>query len=156
MQFLADLMLKKLARWLRVLGVSTLYAGDFRIREDDELIKLALKKKAVLLTRDEKLFNKARDYAQVLLIKSIYLSKQLKQVLKEFKIKTNFPEKTLCPQCNSRLKQVGKKVVKQKVFPAVYKAHSIFWVCINKQCGKVYWQGSHWKKIETVINKIMQ
>ena len=79
MQFLADLMLKKLARWLRVLGVSTLYAGDFRIREDDELIKLALKKKAVLLTRDEKLFNKARDYTQVLLIKSIYLSKQLKQ-----------------------------------------------------------------------------
>ncbi|HIH20450.1 TPA: hypothetical protein HA244_04245 [Candidatus Micrarchaeota archaeon] len=66
-EFVADAMLGKLTRWLRLLGQKTFYERD----ADDELVlKKAIKEKAVLLTRDRELAGKARDYAHVILFKT--------------------------------------------------------------------------------------
>ncbi len=47
MQFIADVMLGKLARWLRILGFDTWYSNKY---EDDELIELGEKTCRILLT----------------------------------------------------------------------------------------------------------
>lgn len=55
--FVADVMLKKLARWLRILGVEVLYPTSV---DDDEIIKLAKEKGKTILTMDEELCQRAR------------------------------------------------------------------------------------------------
>ena len=151
--FLADIMLKKLCRWLRIFGVSTIYAGNYT-EDDDEIIKLAIEKKMVLLTADEALYNKARDYVKAILLEGTDLVAQIEQINKEVKLglSSKFLAKTLCAQCNSKLKVVGKDAVRGKVFTSVLRNHRKFWLC--QECGKIYWQGSHWKKIRKTAGKI--
>jgi uncharacterized protein with PIN domain len=48
-EFVADAMLGDVAKWLRILGVSTFYEP---YAEDEELIEVAKRCGAVLLTRD--------------------------------------------------------------------------------------------------------
>jgi uncharacterized protein with PIN domain len=38
----------------------------------------------------------------------------------------------------------------EKLANLAYRFQS-FWVCTNVSCAKVYWQGSHWKKIEETL-----
>ena len=152
--FVADVMLKKLARWLRIIGVPTVFAGDFT-EDDDEIIKLAMREKGVLLTRDKRLSEKARYYVPVVLLSGVSLEKQLNQLIKERRIGLGgFPSRTLCPRCGAALKVVGREKVKGKVFARVYKAHEKFWLCANRKCGKVYWAGSHWEKIGRTMAKV--
>ena len=154
MLFVADVMLKKLARWLRIIGVPTVFAGDFT-EDDDEIIKLAMAKKAVLLTRDKALAKKAGDYVPVVLLSSTVFEKQLLQLVKEKRIQlAGFESRTLCPQCGSKLRVVDREKVKEKVFPRVYKAHEKFWLCSDTKCGKIYWEGSHWRKIGGTVEKV--
>ena len=40
---------------------------------------------------------------------------------------------------------------KDKVLEGTYQRHSKFWIC--SQCSKIYWQGSHWKKINETLEK---
>ncbi|MDI7277663.1 MAG: Mut7-C RNAse domain-containing protein, partial [Anaerolineae bacterium] len=47
--FVADAMLGRLARWLRILGYDTLYDPRWH---DDELVRLARAQGRILLTRD--------------------------------------------------------------------------------------------------------
>ena len=51
-RFLADRMLGKLARWLRILGFDTEYADDTR---DVEIVQRAAEESRILLTRDREL-----------------------------------------------------------------------------------------------------
>jgi uncharacterized protein with PIN domain len=137
-------MLKKLARWLRMLGQNTLHAGDYT-EDDDEIIKLSIKNNAVLLTRDEKLYQKAKQYTKTILIKSDDLEEQLKQL----KIK---PENPRCTQCNGKLVEVEKDKIKDKTPEKVFQKINHFWKC--EDCGKIYWKGGHWKKIESIKKKL--
>jgi uncharacterized protein with PIN domain len=41
--------------------------------------------------------------------------------------------------------------VKGKVPNQTFNFYNDFWICINQSCGKIYWQGSHWKKINEVL-----
>ncbi len=156
MLFLADVMLKKLARWLRIVGAPTIYAGDYT-EDDDEIIKLAMARKAVLLTLDKKMFEKARDYVPAVFFPTTRLEKQLSKLIKQYSIPVeDFPSRTICPQCNSALRQVPRERVKGKVFPKLYKLHKKFWACTNKRCGKIYWEGSHWEKIEKTVARVIE
>ncbi len=56
MKFLADAMLGKLTRWLRILGQDVVYSVEFN---DSELLDLAKKEKRVLLTKDFELYKRA-------------------------------------------------------------------------------------------------
>ncbi|MEK6667144.1 MAG: Mut7-C RNAse domain-containing protein, partial [candidate division NC10 bacterium] len=51
-RFVADMMLGKLARWLRAMGYDTVY---FRVAEDRHLLQLAHAEARTLLTRDTRL-----------------------------------------------------------------------------------------------------
>lgn len=156
MLFLCDLMLGKLVRWLRLIGVKTIYAKELPSSEDDELIKTAMKRKAVFLTRDEKLYEKARGYVPALLIKSNDFDEQLREVVRAFRIripKREIPQ-TLCPVCGSELKRVTKKSVKGAVWPRVYARNGLFWRCENPRCAQIYWKGTHVTEIKRILKEL--
>ncbi len=153
--FLADAMLGKLVRWLRLLGIKVFYVKELGIVEDDEIIKKILQTKSVFLTRDEKLAKKAGGYAPTLLIKSNYLREQLKEFFKAFKMR--LPKNVslaICPLCGGKLKRVKKASVRGEVFPRVYARARAFWRCNNKKCRQLYWKGTHVTEIQRVLKTI--
>ncbi|MEN6310956.1 MAG: DUF5615 family PIN-like protein, partial [Acidobacteriota bacterium] len=67
MKFVADCMLGRLAKWLRVLGFDVLY---FSRAEDRELVAIARRDGRVLLTRDTGLIEKTKKRENRLFVAS--------------------------------------------------------------------------------------
>ncbi|MCX7991413.1 MAG: Mut7-C RNAse domain-containing protein, partial [Proteobacteria bacterium] len=82
-KFIADVMLGKLAKWLRILGIDTLYSSSF---DDKEIIFLAVNESRIVLTRDNRL-QKDLGNKKSVLIKSDNLFEQLSQVIDTFNLK---------------------------------------------------------------------
>jgi hypothetical protein len=47
--------------------------------------------------------------------------------------------------CNGAIERADKKEIEGEVPGTVFDAHREFWLCST--CGKIYWQGKHWKTI---------
>lgn len=150
-KFLADAMLKKLAEWLRILGIYCEY--DFVVgKPDSEIMDYAKKNRLILLTRDAKMVpSLEKRNVDYLLIGSMDTSEQLAQVLRAYGYRIGFPEYTRCPSCNGEFRIV-RSVDRSQVPPNVYARKRKFWIC--KSCGKIYWKGGHWKNMYKTIRKV--
>lgn len=140
MKFVVDRMLGTLARWLRILGYDTLYPGPLT---DLQLLQVSRAQDRILITRDTKIAKRGDD--KVFFISSDKLEEQLRQVIKELKVKVESQLFTRCLECNSPLEAVSKEEVKGKVPPYVFAHHRDFKHCPG--CDKYYWQGTHWERI---------
>lgn len=165
MRFIADSMLGRLARWLRLLGYDTLYYPEI---EDRILLKIAREENRILLTRDTRLI-KVRELQQnteesrekrveriqtkyFLLIENNPFD-QLKTVITAFNLK-DFSVMNRCAVCNAALDSITKEEVKNLVPEYVYHASDIFKQCSN--CGKLYWKGTHPEKFRKKLSEILQ
>ncbi|MGC8547858.1 MAG: Mut7-C RNAse domain-containing protein [Candidatus Micrarchaeia archaeon] len=143
MRLVADIMLAKLARWLRLGGVSIESAPYV---SDDKLIKYVKKRRALLLTLDEALAERSKKQGfRVLLVKGSGIVEQLAYVSGVLGLSLSEKPSGICPYCNARLVKVEKKKVLERLPERVAKEHRIFYLCRN--CNRIYWQGSHWKDI---------
>ncbi|MFC2144746.1 Mut7-C RNAse domain-containing protein [Actinomycetota bacterium] len=141
MKFIADIMVGKLARYLRIAGYDVAYFND---ASDDFILKTAMEEDRIVLTRDT-LMLKRRQFTNGN-IKSVFISdddlkKQLIQVRLELNISLG-PDLKRCLICNDPLVKVLKKDVRSKVPPYVYKTQDEFMHC--KGCEKYYWRGTHY------------
>lgn len=150
--FLADAMLKKLARWLRIFGAETIYPENIG---DSHLLSLSEKQNLILLTQDVELAQRAqkRKIQHLLIPRNTSLEQQLSLVIKTFGLPLgDFPSKTLCPKCNGRLIVVREGEVEGKVYADLLGRNKVFWAC--EKCRQIYWEGSHWEKITKTAEKI--
>ncbi|HUO77682.1 MAG TPA: DUF5615 family PIN-like protein, partial [Thermodesulfovibrionales bacterium] len=76
-RFIADAMLGRLSRWLRLLGFDTLYYPDIK---DSDLMKLAVQEGRCLLTRDTHFLN-IRNFRNFLMVHSDNPIEQVAEVL---------------------------------------------------------------------------
>ena len=136
MKFIADVMVGKLARWLRILGFDAAYSNKF---EDDELLRIAERENRIILTRDRGLASR-RMSTRCLLIGSDNYKEQIRQVIAEFNIE-HFDMFSRCIECNAELRQVDKEDVFERVPPFVYLTQERFAMCPS--CRRVYWRGTH-------------
>lgn len=153
LKFLADEMLKKLAQWLRIVGLNVEY--EYVVgRSDRQIMNYAKRKNLVLLTRDLKMVPSLRKRrVKFLLIESTNTAGQIAQVLSNYGYKINFPKNTRCPECNGKFR-ILKKIKREDVPPNVYAKKRKFWRC--KKCRKIYWKGGHWKNMEKMIEKVKE
>jgi len=135
-KFIADVMVGKLARWLRVLGVDVAYSNTY---EDDEIIRIACAEDRIILTRDTGLAAR-RSAAQAVLIKSDDYLQQIDQVIRELGL-TKFDVFSRCLECNVVLTAVSKETVFDRVPPYVYLTQERFALCPS--CNRVFWHGTH-------------
>lgn len=151
MHFLADEMLKGLAKWLRIFGYDVEHEVVYG-KKDDEILEYAKSNGLILLTKDRALYRKAKKQGlSVFFIENGAIHEELRQVVRHFGM-PSFPEKTRCPKCNSILELIKKeKAEKDKIPLGVYNLHDFFWKC---KCGNYYWKGGHWKNIMKMFNKI--
>lgn len=141
-KFICDFMLGRLARWMRLLGLNTLYYNN---PDDPSILHKALKEGRTILTRSKEL----ERLENVVIIKSENLDEQLKQIKEIIKIKTPLCR---CPECNTPLSTVDKEEIRGKVPKYIYKIHNDFKRCPN--CNRIYWKGTHYKEIKRKISEL--
>ncbi|UCE43496.1 MAG: Mut7-C RNAse domain-containing protein [Candidatus Bathyarchaeota archaeon] len=153
MKFIADGMLGKLTRWLRMLGQDVEYS---RSLNDEQLIKTAKAENRVLLTRDLKLYQLARKQGvDATLIKSAKEAEKLASLAKQFNFKLEIDVTiSRCPKCNTSIKSVSKNSILVKIPEATSTYYDEFWECLG--CEQIYWRGSHWKRIEKTLKAARQ
>jgi uncharacterized protein with PIN domain len=140
MKFIADVMLGRLAKRMRLLGFDVLYD---RALDDNELLHRSLENDRVLLTRDALLA--ARPLASNhLIIVSDFVQEQLGQVLSAFPREALHPL-TRCSECNAHLDPIGKQDARDLVPRHVYDTMESFLHC--PRCGRIYWNGTHVQKM---------
>jgi uncharacterized protein with PIN domain len=153
MKFIADGMLGKLTRWLRMLGQDVEY---FKSLNDEQLIKTAKAENRVLLTRDLKLYQLARKRGvDTTLVKGAMEAEKLAGLARRFEFKLEIDVAvSRCPKCNSSIRAVSKEKILDSVPEATSTYYDEFWECPG--CGQVYWRGSHWKRIEKTLKEARQ
>ncbi|WP_393971145.1 hypothetical protein OXIME_001401 [Oxyplasma meridianum] len=146
--FLADAMLGKLSRWIRICGFDTCYT-DSTMRDSDILVKIT-KSGRILITRDRELSLRS-DHS--LLIKSHRSDEQLLEFLRKYPPQ---PSKffTRCTVCNGILDPVDPPYCGLTVPKSV--AHRGLKVNVCRNCHKIYWNGTHRKSIEIKLRSIME
>ena len=137
MKFIADVMLGKLARRLRLLGISVHYDAA---ATDNDVLRLSLEQGLTILTRDTGLA--ARPLAaSSLLIRSDRPAEQLQEVFASFPSLRDHTPLTRCSICNHRLESANPAEVRDRVPPHVQATVRRFLRC--NCCGRIYWKGSH-------------
>ena len=139
MKFIADCMLGKLAKWLRILGYDTRYVQD---ADDDELVRIAVREDRVLLTRDRELCDRRMVRARCVFVDWGATARQVRQVLDELDLHIDPANLfTRCAVCNSEIVRLERSQVEGRVPPYVYLTQSQYGQC--PECGRIYWHGTH-------------
>ncbi len=154
MKFVADCMLGRLAKWLRLLGYDTVY---LRSAADNVVLTVAGEGR-ILLTRDTTLVGKI-DSDHFVFVENDDPTIQLQQVIHVLSLKLDpggFFSR--CALCNGNVEPVEKMSIYGKVPDYVWGTHDRFSQC--SQCDKIYWSGSHLERfrlqLEGLINKNLE
>lgn len=147
--FLADAHLGGLARRLRLLGFDTILADD---APDHLLAALVDGNGRVLLSRDRELL-KHRKVTQGRYVRAQRTDAQLQEVVRQFALWPRVRPFTRCLECNAPLRPARREEVAARLPPDVVATHESFTLCTG--CGRVYWQGSHWRRLRAVVEALM-
>jgi len=146
-------MLGKLTRWLRMLGQDVEYSTG---SDDEHLIEAAKAEKRILLTRDLRLYQLAQKRGvDAFLVEGAANAEKLARLARRFGFSLEVDiAVSRCPKCNTRIRGVSKEEVLDRIPGATSAYYDEFWECSG--CGQIYWQGSHWKKIEKTLKEAKQ
>ena len=144
-RFIADAMLGRLARWLRILGYDTAYE---KIVEDGELIERTLRENRWLLTRDGHLARRRVLRGRHTLIKSDHIEGQLRQLHQDLhlELEVNPQRGYRCADCNVVLIPISPDEARPLVPPFVAQQYQEFLQC--PRCRRVFWSGTHWEDLQ--------
>jgi uncharacterized protein with PIN domain len=147
-RFILDAHLGKLAKYLRMLGFDSLYRNDFG---DEEIIGLALQEKRIILTRD-KLLLQSRRVTHGYYVRATEKHAQLREVVQKFDLYSQFKSFTRCMTCNAELVPKNRVDIRDLVDEDTLQFFDEFFFC--PACRKVYWKGSHFKRMESFIRDL--
>jgi uncharacterized protein with PIN domain len=148
-RFLADAMLGRLARWLRVIGADTAYEPDIA---DTELARRAIEEDRVVLTRDRALPEEWR-LPRVLLLESEAPLEQLRQVADRYGLEWRGRLFRRCSLCNATLAPIEAGRARERVPERVAREQRRFAEC--RGCHRVYWEGSHTRRMRRVLEQAL-
>jgi hypothetical protein len=149
-RFVADVMLGRLAKWLRIAGFDVLYSNRY---SDDELVELSRGQGRILLSRDTRLLIR-RSVDRFVYLESDRVQEQVQQVLRL--TGTPAPESLFsrCLACNEPLAQVPREVVHGQVPPYVYETQALFKSC--RRCRRIFWAGTHRPAVIRVLENLVE
>ena len=147
-RFVCDVMLGSLARWLRLLGHDCAYSSS---ADDVELAELARREGRWLLTRDRAL---AAVGPRTMLVAAERLEEQLAEVLSRHRLAVEPGlARARCAECNGELRRWTGRRSRGGCRPTCSRPRPA-WACAG--CGRVYWAGSHGRRIAERIERVAE
>ncbi len=134
-RFLVDLMLMRLGRWLRLLGQDVANPEGSR---DAQLLLQAKNDCRTIITRDKELFLACIGAGvKCVFIRQSAISDQLLEMADVGVTLRLDPQR--CTLCNGPLQETEV-------------SGGLRWQC--RACKKIYWEGGHWQKMESMLQAI--
>lgn len=149
-RFVADVHLGRLAAYLRMLGFDTLYPSDYR---DEELARISSTEERVLLTRDKGLLKRS-IVVYGYFVRETDPWRQLGEVLRRFHLVDLVAQLPRCTDCNSVLNVVEKEAILDRIPVESRHYYDEYRLCPG--CGKLYWRGSHFERIDALLDELRQ
>lgn len=147
-RFLLDGHLGRLTAHLRMLGFDCLYQNSF---EDAEMAEIVQREERILLTRDRRLLMR-KSVAYGYCLRSLESLEQVKEVIQRFELTDKIHPFHRCLRCNHPLESVEKDAILGQLEPLTRQYFDEFHIC--PACGQIYWQGSHYERMQSLIGKI--
>ncbi len=147
-RFVIDGHLGRLAAYLRMLGLDSLYRNDY---EDEELAQVAEEEERILLSRDRRLLMR-KNIKRGQLLRSLEPEEQFREVIGRQGLRKWIRPFQRCIRCNHLLEAVRKEEVLERLEPLTRLYFEEFHIC--PACGQVYWKGSHYVRMEKMIEGI--
>ncbi len=147
-RFVLDTHLGRLARYLRMLGFDTLYRNDY---SDEELARISVEQRRILLTRDVGLLKRAM-VTHGYLVRETSVRRQTAEVVRRFDLRRAIQPFTRCLVCNSLLEPVEKQGIADRVPPRTLEYYDEFLACPG--CGGVYWRGGHYRRMHKFLESL--
>ncbi len=150
--FVADSMLGSIARKLRFFGFDTLYVKN---ADDGEILKIGISQGRVILTADREFFKRiVKAGTPGVLVAGKGEVEDLVHILSKNGIGSAGAGRigSRCSICNGLLAPKNTSSVKGIVPEKVAASHQVFFQCI--ECNKVYWEGSHLRRVRDLAKRI--
>jgi uncharacterized protein len=148
-RFVLDVHLGRLAKYLRLCGLDTVYRNHFT---DREIIDVSLSEGRIILTRDRGIL-KNRKVTHGYWIRSQNPGEQLIEVLTRFDLRKSLQPFSRCMECNGVLSDVTKEEIIRHLQPCTRKYYTQFRKC--QSCERVYWEGSHYEKMKKFVDNLL-
>ena len=146
--FVADKMLGRLARWLRLVGRDVLYGPNFSGRG---LAEAARRDARVMLTRDRR-WLRDPDSPPLLFVEADGFRDQLRQVVTHYGFDPYAHLFERCAECNGDLETVGRDAAAGKVPAFVLETQERFLRCLG--CRHLYWQATHVTRVRDELRRM--
>lgn len=149
-RFLLDCHLGRLTAHLRMLGFDCLYQNDF---DDEKITDIMQQDERILLTRDRRLLMR-KVIVHGYCLRALDPLEQLKEVIQRFDLMDKINPFHRCLRCNYPLEAVNKKDILDRLEPLTKKYFDEFHIC--PACNQIYWKGSHYERMQHLIEQIQK
>ncbi len=147
-RFVIDGHLGRLNAHLRMLGLDCLYETDF---DDEDLVGIGIAESRVILTRDRRLLMH-KFVALGHLVRTLEPDEQLREVVGRYALQKWIHPFQRCIRCNHLLQPISKEEVIDRLEPLTRLYFEEFRIC--PACRQVYWKGSHFQRMQRIINSL--
>jgi len=147
-RFILDVHLGRLARYLRMLGFDSAWERD---QDDARIIDRALAEGRIILTRDVGILKQKR-VSHGYWLRSTRPDRQLLEVLEALDLRRQVQPFTRCMECNGPIRPLSQAEVAGRVEPEIRARFDRFREC--EACRRVYWQGSHYRRMSRVVRRV--
>ena len=148
-RFVADIMLGRLARWLRLCGFDVLYGQSY---SGKGLLAAARREGRIVLTRDARLVRDPEMPPHVFVEDDLFRD-QLRQVVRTLGLDPRARLFTRCGDCNASLRDVAARDVDPSEVPEfVYRTQTRYRRC--PRCRQLFWTATHVDRVRAELEKM--
>ena len=147
-KLLLDEMLAGLARWLRAAGYDTLLASQGT--DDGTLLAIARQQQRIFITRDRKISERRDASSIVLLLDCDGLENCAQELTDKANINWQMSPLSRCMECNTPIEPANPEHRNRVPDKGIDKTAPLFYC---PRCDKVYWEGSHTRRIRHHLNR---
>ncbi len=146
-KFIADRMLGRLTKWLRIMGLDCAARGG---QEADELVEEALCEERILLTRDTRIAARKR-LGPHLFIESDHLDFQIRQVLETYRLDPLAHAFQRCLRCNQALEPATLEQADSSIPDHIHHTQTRLAHCPS--CQRYFWSGTHRDRMRRLLER---